>query len=540
MNIKIKLLSAILTMLLVSACDEGFDEMNVHPKNPTDVSSGDLFNQLISTSRFGGDEQLYLNNSVLMPWTQLGTNYAINNVQVDRKLIEAQGVDNVWDNYYRDFLANARDLERKLDEYVGDAERNRNRKAMLYVLRAYRTLRLTDLFGDIPYSQAAMGLSDTYRPVFDSQESIYAACLEDLKWAADNITMDAETPNGESYFNYGVSETLFNNDLLMWQKFANALRLRYAMRMSAVNESGAQAIISEVLDGGLPLPETLEEEIGYKQDEIEGLQIGSRYWSWQYEPSLRMSTTVMSQMADDFSPDGSTVFDPRFFVYFETNADGEYVPAPPSPAAGQSLSIGGVIYESQRRTEPEDASRKDDVSGFNYYMLQDETSVPEIHVSLAEVLFLKAEAYARGYASGDAKAAYEAGIRASVEKWYNYAQSVDLWVNPPEMPAEEEIAAMLMHPKIAYNPANGLQQIAVQRWIDLIFNAQEAYHLLRRTGLIPLEEMQSTETGQMIEVGNRIHYPQSESEFNTINYQDQTARMNGGDVMSAKIWWDVN
>lgn len=540
MKITIKIFGLALLIGLASACDEGFEEMNVHPQNPTDVSTGDLFNQLVASSMFSGNERLYLNNSVLMPWTQLGTNYAINGVEVDRKLIEAQGVDNVWDSYYRDFLANARELERKLDEYVGDPERNRNRKAMLLILRAYRTLRLSDLFGDIPYSEAAQGLNDTYRPTFDNQEAIYTLALEDLKWAADNIVMDGETPSGEAYLDYGASETLFKNDLLMWKKFANALRLRYAMRMSAVNEGAAQAIVSEVLDGNQPLPETLEEEIRYDQSAIEGLQITARYWSWQYEPTLRMSTTIMSQMASDFTPDGSTVYDPRFWVYFETNADGEYVPAPPSPAAGQDLNIGGVIYEGQRRAEPDDPSRKDDVSGFNYYILQDETGIPEVHVSLNEVHLLKAEAYARGYASGDARAAYDAGIRASVERWYDFAHSVELWTNPPEVPTEAEVEAMLMHPDVAYNPANGLQQIAIQRWLDLIFNPQEAYHLLRRTGLIPLEDMQSTETGRAIQIGNRIHYPQSESEFNTVSYQDQVSRMNGGDLMSTKIWWDVD
>ncbi len=97
-----------------------------------------------------------------------------------------------------------------------------NVQSITYILRAYKTLRITDQFGDIPYSEAGLAYTyntANYRPKYDSQESIYKSLLEQLKWASQHLTTAAATPGGKPYQSLGASETLFANNISMWQKF---------------------------------------------------------------------------------------------------------------------------------------------------------------------------------------------------------------------------------------------------------------------------------------------------------------------------------
>src|SRR5690606_640810 len=73
-------------------------------------------------------------------------------------------------------------------------------------------------------------------------------------------------------------------------------------------------------------------------------------------------------------------------------------------------------------------------------------------LTFAEVLFIQGEAASRGYISGDAKALYERGIEASMEKW---------GVDAPELITQYTNGSFA-----AYDPSNATEQILTQRYID--------------------------------------------------------------------------
>ena len=322
-------LLALLLILGFAACEEGFEEMNVDPFNPTETSVNFLFNDVIASLRYERNEKLYLNGQRVYQWSQLSAS-----LFEEPNEINDLGRDPVWSDLYNS-LRNIREISTRLDEYTGDQERMRNRRALIKILFAYKTLRVTDVYGDIPYSEAGQGLNverQIFRPVYDSQESVYRAALADLKDAVDNLIVDptATTPAGESYFNYGPNETLFGNDMLKWKKFANALRLRYALRMSNVDESGAREIISDVLAGGMDnLPQGHEDMVAFGNTwNSVGPDI---YWAFQFFFGIRMGENAWNHMTSDPNPDGSGIIDPRVYVYFETNVDNLWVPAPQKP-----------------------------------------------------------------------------------------------------------------------------------------------------------------------------------------------------------------
>ena len=121
-------LLAIALLLGSSACEDGFEEMNVDPFNPTETSVNFLFNSVIASLRYVNNEKLYFNGQKVYQWSQLSAS-----LFEEPNEINDLGRSPVWDNYY-DALRNIREIFTRLDEYTGDPERMRNRRAMIKIL----------------------------------------------------------------------------------------------------------------------------------------------------------------------------------------------------------------------------------------------------------------------------------------------------------------------------------------------------------------------------------------------------------------------
>ena len=88
---------------------------------------------------------------------------------------------------------------------------------MVKILLAYKTFKVTDFFGDIPYTDAGYGFQDVskLRPKFDSQRSIYLNLLSELKWADENINLNAT--NVEPFKSFKGFDKLFFGNILLWK-----------------------------------------------------------------------------------------------------------------------------------------------------------------------------------------------------------------------------------------------------------------------------------------------------------------------------------
>lgn len=135
----------------------------------------------------------------------------------------------IWDEYYNVGVKNLVDAIGR----TGDTPETANINAVLRVTRVYIMSILTDTYGDVPCSEAGLGyLQHISNPKYDTQEEIYNwffteldACIAQLGTGTDKVTGDVTAYKG-------------NTD--MWKKFANSLRMRYAMRISDVNPSKAK------------------------------------------------------------------------------------------------------------------------------------------------------------------------------------------------------------------------------------------------------------------------------------------------------------
>ena len=100
----------------------------------------------------------------------------------DYQYVEGQN-DNAWRSYTNEIklLTHAIGSFRKIPTQV-------NNVAMCRILKVLSFSQLTDLYGDIPYSQAGLAFYEgVFHPVFDTQQSIYADMLKELDEAASSM-----------------------------------------------------------------------------------------------------------------------------------------------------------------------------------------------------------------------------------------------------------------------------------------------------------------------------------------------------------------
>jgi hypothetical protein len=116
--------------------------------------------------------------------------------------------------------------------------------AISRIWRAYCFAHLTDLYGDIPYSDAGLGFdSAVYKPVYDPQSTIYPSLLSELDAAAQSL--DA------SKSSFGASDIIYAGSPGQWKKFAYSLMLRLGMRLTKVDAAAAQSWVTKALAGGV-------------------------------------------------------------------------------------------------------------------------------------------------------------------------------------------------------------------------------------------------------------------------------------------------
>lgn len=542
MNLLSKYFGGLLILsLVIVSCTKDFQEINTDPYGFTTASEGALFNKIIESLIPSGNEQMYINNEILYNQTQQAalTNKAWNNYTI--------GTENMWNDYYK-VLPNVRELEKRFSSMPESGELT-NMKAMLKVVLAYKTFKLTDMFGDIPFSEAGYGFQDLdlLRPKYDSQESIYKQLLDDLAWCDENISDTAV--NTDVFKAFGSFDGLFRGDILNWQKLANSLRLRYAMRMSDKEPELSGQIIKDIVENQRPV------FIGFNLTSYQGesaslwpASLGFTYdgldWAFREQKNLRMGSNIWHQLSQHDSIDGTGIFDPRAYVFYEGNNLNQWVAFPQLPETGVPAS-GGIPYASHRDSKVGYSVKGEGCiySPVNFFFTRDGDFMPIPLITGSEVHFILAEAYLRGIGlPQDASLAdieYMNGINSSVDWWMDVADKSKLPESgltftekisiPPSLGAFSVLN--VFGSWMATTDEEKLRFIYTQRWIDAFRQPWEAYSLTRRTNMTPRE-------GEPIN-HFRLPYPPSEQEYNTENWQ-KAKDLQGGDDFDVKLWWIPN
>ena len=552
---------ATLLVMVFTSCTKKFEEMNKDPFSPTGTTIEALFNGVVSSLQQSMNEQFYLQNEIWYPETELGalTSESWGNSQI--------GTSNVWSDYYL-MLSNIRELERRLDAYgeeKGDVAVCDKVRAQLNVMKAYQTFKVTDIFGDMPYSQAGRiwenpSSQATMKPEWDTQESIYKSLLEELVQARDLLHSDSiTTASGNDYYKLPY-DVLLNNDYVLWAEFANSLILRHALRMYDKDPNYATPLLVEAYNF-----------IYTKMSASGGVSLGGGIclwpsvlgtnwdvnWSFREHKHLRMGETIWSCLSSTDDMDGSGIFDYRTYLFFDTShkndsfPDGAWRPYPQIRTL-ETPTEGGSPYAQSRDGSYTFKGPSCLFSPFNYYLTRDERYVPQILVTYADVLFMKAEIEVRNIGGITPLLNADESIRSGVyqsflfwthipgqtNRWTffypqytNYIGNLDIWAWSNNMAANVMNYAVWMNPEYDGSTEFYLKMIYEQRWLNLFRQPWEAWALARRTHATP------TTTDHAKLTSMRMEYPQKEIEYNYENYTKQVARMSHGDTRQTKVWW---
>ena len=228
------------TLFFVSCSDEYMESMNTDPSKADTIDP----NAQLTTAQLHtyGDLEvsetyrsyIYAFNQQLMGcWNT--TNYG------GRHTLDLNEMGHIWQNYY---LKNIKDLTDAQARTMDDEEKV-NINAAVRIYRVYLMSHLTDIYGDVPYFEAGKGFIDgKFTPRYDTQEEIYNDFFAELDAAVTAFDGTKDRITGD---------VIYNGDINKWKKFANSLRLRYAMRISDANPQKAQEEFEKALaaDGGI-------------------------------------------------------------------------------------------------------------------------------------------------------------------------------------------------------------------------------------------------------------------------------------------------
>lgn len=477
--------------LTVSACETDLTSVNNNPNAPTDVGAEYLFPQGVSSvvGVIGGgwfDQRmlsLWAQHYAAIQYTEDGDTY-----QVRPGVVEGT----LWSTLYSGGL---QDLKEAADKAA--AAPNPNREAPARIMRAWVFGVMTDLWGDIPYSEANLGKdpTGTTTPVYDMQEDIYDGLFADLTAASALIGTGTD---------YGSADPIYGGDMTRWQMFANSLRARHAMRLSKIDPTRAQTEFAAANTAGLFASNADAAMLTWPGDGTNDAPLYSDArppWGKGSRDDHRVSKTFVDSLA--------SLNDPRLAVFVRCTqasldaAGCNYVGVPNGLENPDAIALGLT-----------NTSRIGDA--FH------EPNTPTVLMTYAEVLFLQAEAAERGYIAGSAATFYNNAITASMEQHGIGAAA---------------IATYLAQARIVYTPgAAGLTQIAMQKWISLFGQGAEAWNDYRRTGWTTLVPGPAAIT---TEVPRRLTYPGTEQSFNKTNLNAAIARLGGGDDLVSRMWWDI-
>lgn len=219
MKTKYNYLIILLSVISISGAScKKFLDVNKDPNNPAVVSEKLILPPAeitLATNIVGG-----FNGTTTAYWMQqLSLNQPSPNTETYRIL--PSDVDNTWSFYvYPNMLNN-------LNTMIVQARAGGHNQyvAIGKTLTAYTLAITTDVWGDIPYSQA-LDIENTLKPVYDSQEKIYESIqgLLDSAIYYSNQTPSAVAPGPDDY--------IYGGDMDKWRKLMYMLKARYYLRLS--------------------------------------------------------------------------------------------------------------------------------------------------------------------------------------------------------------------------------------------------------------------------------------------------------------------
>jgi len=374
-------------------------------------------------------------------------------------------------------------------------------RGMVKTLLALNYGILTDLFGDIPCSEA----TENTQPKVDKQQDVYTTIFSYL----DGAIADLESAKADGVAFAGSQDILYNGDLDKWIAFAYALKARYNLHLMAVDQNAAANALAAAQKA---------KELGFDGAEITGF---TSYASSNCNPwaafwgdrNYNASSKTVADLMNDRN-------DPRIDVYSTPWAYQGEVLATEIAVPGD-LEDARTVYgtaEGQGFALP---------AWLNVYSFA-EGEAGSIHMmSKAELYFILAELEARN--GSDYSEDFAAAVEASFADYGNFGVAVN-------GTAADYVASLSSRLS-----ENALKEIMIQKYLSQCRDEQiETYNDFRRMEALGNagDYVQKT-NGYNTQGGNNrwpVRYPYGNSDV-IANPNVADLYGDGMYVFTEKVWW---
>ncbi|MDI9337681.1 MAG: SusD/RagB family nutrient-binding outer membrane lipoprotein [Alphaproteobacteria bacterium] len=500
-------------------CKKNISEINLNPNATTSINAIYLFTT--GQLQIGGEyENTRIVGLYVSPMIQhtASTSYAV----FGDKYQNNGGSGAYMESHYTGvvkLLSNAIALS-------NDDPKQNYTNAIATILRVFDLHRMTDIYGDIPYTQAGYGLQDSknWFPIYENQKDIYSYMVNDLKAARDKLKTSAIPIIAKQDF-------IYNGDVSKWIKLANALLMRIAMRMSSVAPDSAKYIFIEANASGTFVSNFDNATIKYGPSGVNnnGLSdgyAGSRKYAFYND--IRISKTFMDWMKNNN--------DPRISII----SGGTVVDTTKIPSTLSTEQIGlpnGYTDQSIRTVLPQNVLnifKVEDIK-YNAFAVMNPKYLdwedPYLLITYSEIEFMRAEAAIKSWITTDPNTHFTNGVTAAIQNWIAF--------DPSFAVADTAITSYLN--RRAFNLVSNtdkLRLIGEEYWAATFLNDIESWCNWRRTGypiLKPTQDINAAEKPNAIP--RRLRYWDYEITANPEHINAAIKRM-GADMFVTRVWWD--
>lgn len=527
-------------MIWTSSCTKKFEELNTNPNSPVDVPAINIFTnaEINGVNRQMGG---WIQHTYLGVWCQQWCK--VQYIDEDRYM--PRDMSGEFQAPYTSELKNLTIVIKKAHE-EGNAALEGAAKCMM----VWAFMYLTDVWGDIPYSQALQGfdVDGTLTPKYDKQADIYADFLVQLEEA--NQLLASTTVN------FGSGDLIYGGDPVKWRKFANSLKLRILNRAAGTpwtftyHMAGTQPEVTTT--PGAAALTTADEQIATilgnsaqypvfdsNSDNAFIVYPGLPYRNPIFGALYTRTDQAISETIVDWL---KARVDPRLHIYGQ--------PTPNSVDAGTPDYVG---FQNGRGIT---SAFFPGVSLLGTAVAYDETA-PLYVLTYDEVLLNIAEYQMRKGDDASAQSAYEDGIKASMGRWGladgstvypTWGKANSFTTGSTGYPVN--YATYLADPLVTWGgtAAEKFQKICEQRWAAIFGEGVQSYSEIRRTGFperifeYMLEGAYYPDLGLPI----RLQYALSEDIYNTDNVaqarvDQRIEAINEGmfstNGIESQIWW---
>jgi len=479
------------------SCTKDFEKINTPPSTVTTVPPELLFSNILlsGTLREYGQNP----NTRFGSWVQ---HWAGGTVVPDSRYISSPG-NGIWGGHYGGMVRNIVQIRAELAGLENDPT-GRSKLAMAAIWEVHLYQQLTDLYGDVPFSEVTQSVKDIKRVVrFDRQEDIYPVLIARLDAALANLT------DGDR--GYGAADFFYGGDLAKWRKFG--IKLRLGMRLRYANPALAEKTVKEAMASphGLPAGNADNAAIATNNARTETRHPMVNQFEEGSEDLRYLATALVDQL--------KAYNDPRLPLLAEPviiNGNEEY--------HGIGVALTDDENKNLIRTNYSTAN-------LGTWFSTTFPPIPVYAMTYSDICFYKAEAALLGWgaAPADAQGFFTDGVEAALAL-------------PPYNMDAADIPAAYRTDVLDFaglTDEQKLERIATQKWLHLFGRNLEAFAEWRRMGypkLTPGPYPGST-NGQ---IPRRAMYSTDEAAFNADNYKEASARMSNGDTFLSRVWWDKN